>query len=188
MNTNTLKYICKSNIVTQMKQTTVFVTYNPGNDFEQTLAVRLHTIGAVHGFNMLMPDRFNSNGRLSNETAHRIKSSDYFIVFSTSALTSIVQQEVSTAFAHLKDKSKILIIYNKVKNLKHNENCTEVFIDAGKDTPQQILDKVIHEVKQNQKGIKKKTAPEDDTTSVLGGILLIGLGLLALDSLFNSKK
>ena len=172
-----------------MRETTVFVSYNPGNDFEQTLAVRLHTLGAVHGFNMVMPDRFNGNGKLNSETIFRIRSSDYFILFSTSALTSIVQQEVNTAFAHLKDKSKILIIYNKVKNLRHSENCTEVIIDAGKDSPQQILNKVIDQIKGSQKGLTKKAIPQkDDTVSVLGGILLIGLGLLALDSLFDSKK
>jgi hypothetical protein len=172
-----------------MKPTTVFVTYNPGNEFEQTLAVRLHTIGAVHGFNMLMPDRFHNNGTISKETAFRIKSSDYFILFSTSALTQVVIQEVKTAFGHLKDKSKVLIIYNKVKNIKHNENCTEVFIDASKDSLQQILDKVINELKENKTTVKKsKAVDEDDTTSVIGGILLVGLGLLALDSLFTSKK
>ncbi len=171
-----------------MKPTTVFVTYNPGNDFEQTLAVRLHTIGAVHGFNMLMPDRFNGSIVLNNETKFRIRSSDYFILFSTSTLTSIVQQEINTAFAHLNDKSKILIIYNKVKNLQHSANCTEVIIDAGKDTPQQILDKIIQAIKLNQKGIKSLPAKADDTMSVLGGILLIGLGFLALDSIFSSKK
>ena len=172
-----------------MKQSTVFVTYNPDNDFEQTLAVRLHTIGAVHGFTMLMPDRFNGNGKLSNETAFRIKSSDYFIFFSTSPLTNIVQQEVSTAFAHLKDKSKILIIYNKVKNLKHHENCTEVYIDAKKNSPQQILDKIIQQIEVSRKNsLNKSTKSKDDTMSVLGGILLIGLGFLTLDSLFSSKK
>jgi len=172
-----------------MKPTSVFVTYNPGNDFEQTLAVRLHTIGAVHGFNMLMPDRFHNNGQISSETAFRIRSSDYFILFSTSALTAVVQQEISTAFAHLQDKSKVLIIYNKVKNLKHNENCTEVFIDASKDSPQMILDKVIGQIKQNQKGMSKNgLAQKDDSASILGGILLIGLGLLALDSLIKTKK
>lgn len=172
-----------------MKTTTVFVTYNPGNDFEQTLAVRLHTIGAVHGFNMLMPDRYYDNEKMSNETAFRIKSSDYFILFSTAALTPIVKQEIDTAFTHLKDKSKIVIIYNKVKNLKHNENCTEVFVDSKKDSPQQILDKVIGKIEENQKSVSKKSSDkEGDTTSVIGGILLIGLGLLALDSLFNSKK
>lgn len=172
-----------------MKPTSVFVTYNPGNDFEQTLAVRLHTIGAVHGFNMLMPDRFGVYEQLNNETAFRIRSSDYFILFSTSNLTPVVHQEIDTAFTHLNDKSKIVIIYNKVKNFKHSENCTEVVIDASKDSPQQILDKVIKEIKLNQQGFKKAPAKqEDDATSVLGGILLIGLGLLALDSLFNSKK
>ncbi len=172
-----------------MKQTTVFVTYNPGNDFEQTLAVRLHTIGAVHGFNMLMPDRYNSNGILNNETAFRIKSADYFIFFSTSQLTSIVQQEINAAFTHLRDKSKILIIYNRVKNLKHGANCTEVIIDARKNSPQEILDRVIKQIKLNQKGALKKVTPvKDDTMSVLGGILLIGLGLLTLDSLIDTKK
>src|SRR5882757_1129707 len=88
-----LEYIC--NLVSNtMKQTTVFVTYNPGNDFEQTLAVRLHTIGAVHGFNMLMPERFYGANQFSSETAFRIKSSDYFILFSTSTLKPVVQQEV----------------------------------------------------------------------------------------------
>lgn len=189
MYSTTLKYLCNLNSNIDMKPTTVFVSYNPGNDFEQTLAVRLHTIGAVHGFNMLMPDRFSVRGQMSNETAFRIKSSDYFILFSTSALTTTVQQEISTAFAHLKDKSKIIIIYNKVKNLKHSENCTEVLIDTGKDTPQVILEKVIQEIKQNQKGIRKAPIKqEDDASTVLGGILLIGLGLLALDSLFNSKR
>ena len=172
-----------------MKPTTVFVTYNPDNDFEQTLAVRLHTIGAVHGFNMLMPDRFGLYDQLNSETSYRIRSSDYFILFSTSNLTPVVLQEINTAFAHLNDKSKIVIIYNKVKNLKHIENCTEVVIDAAKDSPQKILDTVIREIQSNQHGLRKAPMKQDDdATSVLGGILLIGLGLLALDSLFNSKK
>jgi hypothetical protein len=172
-----------------MKPTTVFVTYNPDNDFEQTLAVRLHTIGAVHGFNMLMPDRFNGSAKISSETAYRIKSSDYFILFSTSPLTKIVEQEISAAFDHLKDKSKILIIYNKVKNIKHNQNCTEVYVDTKKESPQEILEKVIQQIKTNQKNSSKPAAKNnDDTMSVLAGILLIGLGLLALDSIFSSKK
>lgn len=173
-----------------MNQPTVFVTYNPGNEFEQTLAVRLHTIGAVHGFNMLLPDRFNNTGRINQETTYRIKTTDYFILFSTSVLTPIVQEEINTAFTHLKDKSKILIIYNKVKNLKHNEHCTEVYIDARKDSPQDILNKIIKEIKINQKAVvsKRTPAPNQDTMTALGGILLVGLGLLALDSLLTTEK
>src|SRR5260221_9715898 len=165
-----------------MKQTTVFVTYNPNNDFEQTLAVRLHTIGAVHGFEMLLPDRFNNNSSINSETLYRIQQSDYFILFSTSALTPIVQQEVLAAFNHLKNKSKILIIYDRVKNITHNQNCTEVYIDTSKQSSQQILEKVISEIKNNQISSKK-----EETTNVLGGILLIGLGLLALNTLAKAK-
>jgi hypothetical protein len=172
-----------------MNQPTIFVTYNAGNDFEQTLAVRLHTIGSVHGFNMFMPDRFYGSKTLDLETAHRIKNSDYFILFSTSPLTQIVQEEINTAFAHLKDKSKILIIYNKVKNLVHGENCTEVFIDARSDSPQQILDKIIEQIRINQsKSITTKKAKETDMMATIGGILLIGLGLLTLDAILDPKK
>ena len=62
--------------------TTIFISYNPDNGLEQTLASRLHTIGAVNGFRMYMPDRFNSNSQLDYETIRRINLSDYFIVFS----------------------------------------------------------------------------------------------------------
>jgi hypothetical protein len=170
-----------------MKHKTIFISYNPNNDFEQTLAIRLHTIGGAHGFTILLPDRFNSNTKISSETDLRIRSADYFILFSTSQLTPIVQQEVSTAFTHLKDKSKVLIIYDKVKNLKHNENCTEVFIDANKDLPQEILNKIITELKNNS-ALKSQNKANDSTISTLGGILLVGLGLLALGSLVGSGK
>ena len=172
-----------------MKEITVFVTYNPRNEFEQTLAIRLHTIGAVHGFHMLMPDRFNGNGKMNSETVYRINSCDYFILFSTGRSTPIVLEEIKVAFAHLKDKSKILIIYDRVKNLKHDANCTEVFIDSLKETPQQILDKVIRQLKLNRKPLTRKAlSKEDNSASVLGGIILIGLGLLALGSLVESEN
>ena len=174
------------------KPTSIFISYNPGNEFEQTLAVRLHTIGAVHNFNMQMPDRFTSSKIISQETIFRIKSSEYFILFSTSVLTPIVQQEVNIAFEHLQDKSKILIIYNKVKNLQHNAaNCTEVYIDAGKESAQEILERIIKEIKINAvKSSHKKVAVKDENNAmnVLGGILLVGLGLLALGTILNPQK
>lgn len=171
-----------------MKQPTVFVTYNSGNDFEETLAVRLHTIGAVNGFTMLMPDRFSPKNIITPETQYRIRSSDYFILFSTSKLTSIVKQEVEEAFRHLKDKSRILIVYNKYKNLQHNENCTELYVDTALKTPEQILNAILEQLKQKQHKKPSKQKEEDNSMSVIAGILLIGLGLFALDSLFNSKK
>lgn len=141
---------------------------------------------------MQMPDRFNNSKVISTETIYRIKSSEYFILFSTSILTPIVQQEVNIAFEHLQDKSKILIIYNKVKNLQHSaSNCTEVYIDAGRESAQEILEKIIHEVKLNTaKGKNKKALAKEDNNeqNVLGGILLVGLGLLALGTILNPQK
>jgi hypothetical protein len=84
---------------------TIFITYNPGNQFEQTIAARLHTIGAVSGFRTYMPDRFNSETILDEETKRRINQSDYVVMFSLSPLSTIVKEEIDTAFKHIKDKS-----------------------------------------------------------------------------------
>ena len=69
---------------------TVFITYNPSSEVEQTLAVRLHTIGAVNGFKMLLPDRMYSEDVLDDETRHRIDSADWFILFLTQQISPIV--------------------------------------------------------------------------------------------------
>jgi hypothetical protein len=167
-----------------MKPATIFVTYNPNNDFEQTLAVRLQTLGAIHGFSMLMPDRYEQNTLVSQETLFRIKSSDYFIFFSTSALTPTVQKEIEAAYQHLHDKSKIVIVYDRVKNLQHDLNCTEVYIDASKHSVQDILQQTIDSIQKNR---KKAIKAKQDTENAIGAILLVGLGLLALNSLSSSK-
>ena len=160
-----------------MNPTTIFVTYNPRNEFEQTLAVRLQTLGAIHGFTMLLPDRFGGKPLVTQETEFRIKSSDYFILFSTSNLTPTVQQEIEIAYKSLGDKSKIIIVYDRVKNLHHTLNCTEVYIDSTKSSAQEILDQTINSIRENQAKLKKR-----DAQNAIGAILLIGLGLLALNS------
>jgi hypothetical protein len=160
-----------------MNSSTIFVTYNPRNDFEQTLAIRLQTLGAIHGFNMLLPDRFGGKPLVSQETEYRIKSADYFVLFSTSPLTSTVQEEIRVAYQHLKDKSRIIIVYDRVKNLHHGLNCTEVYIDSSKSTAQEILQQTISSIQENQARKTKK-----DAQNTLGAFLLIGLGLLALNS------
>jgi hypothetical protein len=160
-----------------MNPATIFVTYNPRNDFEQTLAIRLQTLGAIHGFNMLLPDRFGGKPLVSQETEYRIRSADYFVLFSTSPLTPVVQEEIKVAFQHLKDKSRIIIVYDRVRNLHHELNCTEVYIDSSKSTAQEILQQTINSIQENQARKSKK-----DAQTALGAFLLIGLGLLALNS------
>jgi hypothetical protein len=160
-----------------MNPATIFVTYNPRNDFEQTLAIRLQTLGAIHGFNMLLPDRFGGKPLVTQETEYRIKTSDYFVLFSTSPLTPVVQNEIEVAYQHLKDKSRIIIVYDRVKNLHHSLNCTEVYIDSSKSDAQEILQQTISSIQENQAKKGKK-----DAQNALGAFLLIGLGLLALNS------
>ena len=160
-----------------MTPATIFVTYNPQNEFEQTLAIRLQTLGAIHGFTMLLPDRFGGRPLVTQETEFRIKSSDYFILFSTSQLTPIVQKEIETAYKYLQDKSKIIIVYDRVKNLHHTSNCTEVYIDSTKLSVQQILAKTMSSIQENR---AKKN--KEDVQNAVGAILLIGLGLLVLNS------
>ena len=155
-----------------MSLPTVFISYNPNSEIEQTLALRLHTIGAVHGFNMILPERNMNLNTVTNETKGRILLSDYFILFSTGALSNLVQQEINIAFAKHKDKSRILVLYDKAKgkNLKGAENCTEIYIDTREDALKIVIDIAS----------KIKSKAENHLLSTLSGILLIGVGLFAL--------
>lgn len=97
-----------------MIQPNVFISYNPNSEVEQTLAIRLHTIGSVSGYNMMLPDRAFGSNVVSTETRNRITLSDYFIVFSTAKLSEVVRQEIEIAFNKHRDRSRILVVYDKV--------------------------------------------------------------------------
>ncbi len=173
------------------KLPTIFLSYNSGFDLEETLAVRLHTIGAVHGFRMFLPDRYDNHESVSAETRNRILMSDYFILFSTSVLGTQVQQEIAIASQHLKDKSKILVVYDrhKGKNIKGADNCTEIYIDSRAESTQQILERILAELKGKERTETKNTIKRQPTAEdAIGGILLAGLGLLVLGALLNNGK
>ena len=165
-----------------MSLPSVFISYNPNFDIEQTLAVRLHTIGAVHGFNMLLPDRVGFTKSVSNETKSRILSADYFILFSTTALSTTVLEEIKIAASKLHDKSKILVIYDISvgKNLKGADNFTEVYINRSSPV-ETILETIISKVK----AIQSRGNNQGGFLSVLGPILLTGVALFALSSIFD---
>ena len=161
---------------------TVFISYNPNSDIEQTLAVRLHTIGAVHGFNMLLPDRVGFTRSVTNETKSRILSADYFILFSTTSLSTTVLEEIKIAASKLHDKSKILVIYDISvgKNLKGADNFTEVYINRGSPV-ETILETIISKIKT----IQSRGNNQGGFLSILGPILLTGVALFALSSVFD---
>lgn len=166
-----------------MKLPTIFISYNPNSELEQVLAVRLHTLGAVHGFNMLLPDRDANSVEISPETKSRIKSSDYFILFSTSRISPLIKQEIEIAASKIHDKSKILIVYDvSLGVLNHTGAFTQVLVDRTWPVDK-IVDKIIGEIKKSQ----INQGSSGGFLSALGGILLTGVALYALSSLFDDE-
>jgi hypothetical protein len=168
----------------------IFISYNPDSEFEETLAIRLHTIGAVHGFQMYLPERIGHSSQISQETQNRINLANYFILFSTKPVSKTVLNEIQYAFSRFKDKSRILIIYDKAKgkNLSNTEYCTEFFIDSTKQAKEDILDQIFAELNRTRMSISATSASKGNNDNVLAGILLAGLGLLLLGALLSSSK
>lgn len=167
-----------------MKNSTLFITYNPNQLDEQTLAIRLHTIGTANGFRIFLPDRFNSAQVLDSETQRRIDESDYFIIFSlASKLSKTVEQEINYAWQRFNDKSKIIVIYHakKGKNLNHeaSKKCTEIYFDPLEHKMDGIIHKIMETIFQKEESKKKNKEIEEGLVALLG----IGLGLLILNEL-----
>jgi hypothetical protein len=158
----------------------VFVSYNPNSDVEQTLAVRLHTIGSVHGFNMILPDRTANDKIMSAETKSRILQADYFILFSTTQLSRVVYEEISLAYAHLQSKARILVIYDQSVGISktYQDKFTCVGINRSSRI-ESIVEKIIEEIKK----VQVKRNAENGFLSVLGGLLLTGIALFTLSAL-----
>lgn len=179
-----------------MKPTTIFITYNPNVESEETLAARLHTIGAVSGFTMYLPDRFNSESEISEETKARISRSNYFVMFSTKPLSDIVKQEIEFAFNYFHDKSKILVIYDKEKGKNISGEISKYFTPFyfnKIDNPQdKLLKNIINTIshKEKDKIIKKQTEiiqKQKNDSNALVALLGVGLGLLVLGTLFGKE-
>jgi hypothetical protein len=174
---------------------TIFITYNPSSEFERTLAIRLHTIGAATGFKMYLPDRFNSDRILDDETKNRISKADYVVMFSTSQLSSTVKQEIEFAFSVLNDRSKIVVIYdkNRGKNLKGDitAHFTPIYVDQFERSQDKVLGKIINTIQSKEISAQNrqivKLTKEKENSQALAALFGIGLGLLILGSASSSK-
>ena len=161
----------------------IFVTYNPGIEAEELLAVRLHTIGAVNGFTMYLPDRYNSAKEVGQNTLHFIKQSGWLVFFSFGNLSSTVTQEINAAFRHLKDKSRIIVVYHKQvgKNLGGGEadKFTSIYYDPAHESMDEALQKILKTLNE-----KRRKADNNGFLALLG----IGLGLFALATLTQEEE
>ncbi len=162
---------------------TIFITYNPGVPQEETLAVRLQTIASINGFESFLPDRYGKT--INDDTIHRINSSDYFVIFATGRISKLVESEMNFAFEHLNDPQKIFVIYDQssVRNLPINtQEATLIPFDVRNESVDQVINKIVQKLSSDKR--KKKVKEEENGLLALLGI---GLGLLALATLFSSK-
>jgi hypothetical protein len=172
----------------------VFVSYNPKQDSEHTLAVRLHTLGAVNGLRMLLPDRKTNGELLSIETKNRIREADYYVLFAVGQLSEHVVAELNYAADNHIAAGNVIIVYNalhppvvlnRLQELKFHLfpfNASQGQVD---DLLHRIIE-VVFEKKQTET-LKKENQELRQTQNALLGILGVGAGLLLLNALLKEE-
>jgi hypothetical protein len=182
-----------------MKPTSIFISYNPNSELEETLAYRLHTIGAVNGFTMYLPNRYNFENQLSEESKSRISRSDYFVVFSTIGLSNVVKEEIECAFEYLQDKSKILVIYDKANGKNLSGDITNYFVpfyfDKYNNRQDELLNVIMNTISHKEQNVIinnqskeiQRLKEEKTNSNALAAILGVGLGLFVLSALSDKK-
>jgi hypothetical protein len=131
----------------------MFISYNPHSELEQTLAIRLHTIGSVSGFQMFLPDRYHGSKTIDISTQERIRQADWFVVFTRQQLSPIVLEEIRFAHQLKHDKSKIIIVYDtSVGELVTNtEQCTKIPFDVRQTGVDSVLTTIMQTINHAQK-------------------------------------
>ncbi len=74
----------------------IFLTYNAKSEIGQVLAIRLYTIGNLHGLEVSLPER--SEKKISAETRQRIESCDWLIHFGPDEPKGIAREEMIVAY------------------------------------------------------------------------------------------
>lgn len=150
----------------------IFISYNPVEQAEQSLAIRLQTLGSLYGLHVSLPDRVGTKA-LKITTKERIQSAGLFIVFSTRSLTKQVKDEIDYA---LTLKKQIVVVYDKdVRTNINLSGVTEIEYDKRNDSPEKVLGEVL----------KVVNTKKDDSFS---GFILVGLGLLLLAAIMSDSK
>lgn len=162
--------------------TNIFISYNPRVQAEQSLALRMQTLGALYGLAVSLPDRVGTIG-LKETTKQRINRATLFIVFATRNITLDVKREITYANQL---KKTIIVVYDKdVKNNLKIPGVHEIEYSQKTDSPEKIIKK-INEIIGNSKSKAPRKKRKDDDDDAVGAFLLIGLGLLLLGA-FTSK-
>ncbi len=189
----------------KMKNLTLFVSYNPNIGDEQTLAIRIHTIGVANGLTMFLPDRFNSINELDANTKTRIASADYYLVFALSnKLSEAVKAEIQFASQHI-DKSNIIVVYDdkKMQKLSLEAGISVVVCNLEEEDAEQIserLFKLVFEkrkiaiaaaqqkaIQEKQKTEIKQLEVENKNLKLFLAVMVFAVALFALMKISKSK-
>lgn len=165
---------------------TIFISYNPSESQEQSLALRLQTLGSLYGLHISLPDRIGST-TLKDTTKSRIENTDLFIVFSTKNLSKPIKDEI--AFARSL-KKRIVVVYDKdvTRNL-NLDDVHEIEFDKENDSPEKVLKKILEVVRAPiRRGVAKKIVTPKQNNDSFAGFLLVGLGLLLLAAFVSGDK
>jgi hypothetical protein len=167
--------------------TKLFITYNPGNTEEQALATRLYTLASVNGFTAFLPDRFEGPDSFSLSTKERISKADYILFFSFGKFSKTVKQELQFALETAgKQRNQFVLVFSstKGKNLTGTDGMNFELFNPTIDSPEVFGQKLVNNLLVKE---TRKAKNEAESSKALATLLGIGLGIVILGSLSDSK-
>lgn len=167
--------------------TKLFITYNPGNTEEQALATRLYTLASVNGFTAFLPDRFEGPDSFSLSTKERIAKADYILFFSFGMISPAVNSEIHYALnVAKKGRNQFILIFSSKtgKNLTGTDGMDFELFNPEKDLPDAFGQKIVTNLLVKE---TRKAKNEAESSKALATLLGIGLGMVILGSLSDSK-
>lgn len=167
--------------------TKLFITYNPGNTEEQALATRLYTLASVNGFTAFLPDRSEGPNVLTLSTKERIRRADYILFFSFGKFSEAVKNETHFALNQAEKKqNQFILVFSSIegKNLSGTDGMNFELFNPLRDSPDEFGQKLVNNLfaKETQKAKK-----EAESNKALATLLGIGLGMVILGNLSESK-
>ena len=161
----------------------IFISYNPRVETEQSLAIRLQTLGSLYGLSVSLPDRIGT-ASLKVTTKERIRSASIFLVFSTRNLTKNIKDEIEFARTL---KKKIIVVYDKDIGRSLNiSGVKEIEYNHKIDSPEKIITEIKKALNRPTIKTARRKSTATKTDDALDAFLLVGLGLLLLAA-FTSK-
>lgn len=165
-------------------QNSIFITYNPDSINEKDIALDLFRKGRQNGYFIYLPER-NYFNKLTPQTKANIDASNWFVIFSTSNLSSTVREEIEYALKSKKD-NQVIVIYSH-----HNGRNIDF---QGKNPIEMYIDNYnLNSLEQFKVDLFERISPKKKIQSKegLNGLeILLGVGaaILLLGALTNDKS